>query len=74
MTRIATHKKKWTIVMLMLGGGWCLGLKRGENRWEREKEEREENINNEREEREISGKVDFFFYYYYNWATVQFYL
>ena len=26
-------------VMLMLGGGYCLGLKRGENRWERRKRE-----------------------------------
>ena len=57
--------------MLMLGGGCCLGLKRGESRGEREKEEREENKNNERKVREISGKVDFFFY---NTATVQFYL
>ena len=57
--------------MLMLGGGCCLGLKRGESRGEREKEEREENKNNERKEREILGKVDFFFY---NTATVQSYL
>ena len=42
----------------MLGGGWCLGLKRGESRWEREKEEGKENKNNEREEREILGKVE----------------
>ena len=40
--------------MLDLGGGWCLGLKRGESRREREKVEREEKRNNEREEREIS--------------------
>ena len=48
----------------MLGGGWCLGLKRGESRWEREKEEGEENKNNEREEREISGKVEYNIYIY----------
>ena len=43
--------------MLMLGGGWCLGLKRGESRWERENEEREDNINNEGGERNFGGKV-----------------
>ena len=32
-----------------------LGLKRGESRWEREKEEREEKRNNEKEKREILG-------------------
>jgi len=42
-------------VNLDLGGGWCLGLKRGESRWEREKEEREKKRNNEGEEREILG-------------------
>ena len=43
-------------VNLGLEGGWCLDLKRGESRWEREKEERKENRNNETEEREISGE------------------
>ena len=52
-------------VMLMLGGGWCLGLKRGESRWEREKEKREENINNEREEREIPRKSSLKYIYIY---------
>ena len=28
------------MLMLMLGGGWCLGLKRGESKW-RNKEGRE---------------------------------
>ena len=51
-------------VMLMLGGWWCLDLKRGESRREREKEEREENRNNVREEREISGKVEYFFFFF----------
>ena len=37
--------------MLDLGGGWCLGLKRGKSRREREKEEREKKRNNEKGER-----------------------
>ena len=37
--------------MLDLGGGWCLGLKRGESKKERGKEMREEKRNNERRER-----------------------